>query len=45
MISEFPRFQLGEIVLRALNNNDFDAYYNYVNDPDIKKQFLFNYDF
>ena len=43
-MKEFPIINGENIVLRPLENLDLDSYIKYVNDNDINKQFLFNYD-
>ena len=43
-MNEFPIISSKTLKLRALEEKDFDLYLKYVNDNDINKQFLFNYD-
>ncbi len=42
-MKEFPILNGKEIILRKLESDDFNDYYNYVTDEKIAKQFNFNY--
>ena len=37
IFSAFPRIELNRIRLRAFRDGDAEAYYNYINHPEIKK--------
>lgn len=42
-MNDFPILDNNEIILRKLENNDFDRYFEYVMDEEISSQFNFNY--